>query len=276
MSLKKTILIFGANGMLGRYLVSYFKNLDQYIVIEITRKEIDVCNLTYQKLNLLLNNYNNAYAINCIGKIPQRGDDDLKKYIQINAIFPHMLSACCWENGIKLIHITTDCVYNGLKGNYHENDLPDETNIYGMTKSLGEPSNCCIIRISIIGEELENKKSLLEWIKSNDNKTINGYTNHFWNGVTCLQLAKIINEMVEKNIFWEGVRHIFSPDKVSKYQLVRMIVDVFGLNIIVEPKETARVDKTLDTIYDKQFNIPTIREQLVKLKGFKLEYFKNN
>ena len=268
MSQKQTILVFGSNGMLGRYVASYFETVENYQVVRFGRKEVDASKVTYQQLHHILEKYHDAYVINCIGRIPQRGDTELKSYLQINTVFPHMLAAVCGQTGNKLIHITTDCVYTGKKGKYTENDVADETNFYGMSKSLGEPDNCCIIRTSIIGEEIENKRSLLEWVRSKNGQTISGFSNHFWNGVTCLQLAKIVHEMIEKGIYWLGVRHIFPPDKVSKYQLVQMIVDIFGLDIMVEKKETEIVDKSLDTIYDKLFNIPTISEQINELKEF--------
>ena len=159
---KYTLIILGANGMLGKYIVNYFELHDEFLVIKITRNILDAATIKYNGLIKILDPYQNAIVINCIGKIPQREDNNPKSYLQINSIFPHLLSQCCRETNNKLIHITTDCVYTGSKGNYNENDEHDETNMYGLSKSLGEPDNTTIIRTSIIGEEMENKKSLLE------------------------------------------------------------------------------------------------------------------
>ena len=104
-----------------------------------------------------------------------------------------------------------------------KDDVHTATDIYGTTKSLGESQKSTIIRTSIIGEELTGQNSLLEWIKSNKNKTINGFANHYWNGVTCLTLSKIIKSIIDKKDYWTGVRHIFSPNTVTKYDLCKYI-----------------------------------------------------
>jgi dTDP-4-dehydrorhamnose reductase len=147
-----------------------------------------------------------------------------------------------------MIHITTDCVFSGKDGSYNELSEHDETNDYGMSKSLGELCNATIIRTSIIGEEVQNKRSLLEWVKSNKGKDINGFVNHFWNGVTCLELSNVIYKIINEKLYWNGVRHIFSPKSVSKFELVSMINEVYNLNIKINPFETENVDKTITTI----------------------------
>ena len=206
--------------------------------------------------------------------IPQKtNNNEYNKYIKINTIFPHKLQNIAKNVNAKLIHITTDCVFDGKKGPYNEKDIHSETNIYGTSKSLGEPENATIIRTSIIGEELNGKKSLLEWVKSKKNGTINGYTNHFWNGITCLTLAHIIKEIIDKQMYWHGVRHIFSPNIVSKYQLCSIINEVYNLNLNIEKYRTKyNSNKTLNTIHktNSLFSIKTIENQIFKQKNYKL------
>jgi dTDP-4-dehydrorhamnose reductase len=168
----------------------------------------------------------------------------------------------------RMIHITTDCVFSGKIGGYHEYFNHDELNDYGISKSLGELCDGTIIRTSIIGEELVNKRSLLEWVISNENRSINGYSNHFWNGVTCLQLSKIIYKIINENSYWKGVRHIYSPTTVSKYELCAMISDIYELNIKVKEFETERVDKSLSTIYEVYCNVPELKEQIKEMRNF--------
>lgn len=201
------VILFGSNGMLGAYLNKYLS--DKYDIIPITRSQYDVIKHDFTYLENLLKNYDidsNTVVINAIGIIPQASKNyDLTDsiYIKVNAIFPNALALICDKYNAKMIHSTTDCVFNGHKGNYIETDKHNVTTIYGTTKSLGEPTNCTVIRTSIIGEELYNKRSLLEWVKSNRDKEINGYANHYWNGITCLQYAKIIDQMITNDLFWK-------------------------------------------------------------------------
>ena len=144
--------------------------------------------------------------INCIGTIKPRVDQlgDLNA-ILVNSVFPRLLSKLSKELNFKVIHPTTDCVYTGSKGNYNEDDVYDVNDVYGMSKAMGEVSDVCIVRTSIIGEEINNGRSLVEWVKSESGNSIFGYTNHFWNGVTCLQFAKICDQIISKDLFWEGI-----------------------------------------------------------------------
>ena len=174
------------------------------------------------------------------------------------------------ELEVKMIHITTDCVFTGNKGSYTESDIHDISDVYGRSKSMGEPLNSTIIRTSIIGEEKNTKRSLVEWIKSNKDKTVFGFTNHLWNGLTCLQVAKVIDEMIQKNIFWKGVRHVHSPRSLDKQQLVQLISDIYNLNITITPKETdQKCDRSLST-NNPTFDIPDLSIQIQEMKNFQL------
>lgn len=266
------IIIFGSNGMLGNYMVTYL--CKYYEIIKIDRNIIDAYDASIEKLMDVLTKYKSnepIFLINCIGVIPQRNNmDDTRKFIKINTLFPHLLSHCCDKLNYQMIHVSTDCVYNGSKGNYSEDDEHDEKNIYGISKSLGEPSNCCVIRTSIIGEESYNKKSLLEWVKSQDGKIINGFVDHYWNGVTCLQLAKIIHFAIQNNIYWYGVRHIYSPSILTKYDLVLLICEKYNLNITVNKLKSDIFNKSLTSKYDSFFNIPELSEQIEELHNFSI------
>lgn len=263
------IYLFGSNGMLGSYVNTILS--PQFNVVCFTREKYDVLIDSYNKLNKLLDNIKpNDTIINCIGIIPQKYNlSDNYSFIKVNTLFPHKLQEIAEKSNSKLIHITTDCVFNGSKGLYHENDIHDEKNLYGVSKSLGEPENSCIIRTSIIGHEETHKKSLLEWIISNKNKEINGYDNHLWNGVTCLTLANIIKNMIENNIIWNGIRHIYSPDTVSKYDLCVNINKIYHLNIIINKiNDKSDINKSLTSNYNMNFEIKDIENQIVDLYNY--------
>ena len=275
------IFIFGSNGMLGSYITSVLSK--KFNVKKFTRNDYDISNLSIDKLKLLLLDSGresglkkNDIVINCAGVIPQASKQiglNTRLYFTINSLFPVVLGEICNKYRAKMIHITTDCVFSGIDGNYDETAIHDEKNEYGVSKSLGEICNATIIRTSIIGEELRNKRSLLEWVKLNKNKEINGYKNHLWNGVTCLQLAKIIDSMLTKMLFWKGVRHIFSPSPVSKFELVSIINNTYNLNIKINEYETDKhVNKTLTTIFDTNsiFQLPDIKEQIIEMKKYTL------
>lgn len=263
------IYLFGSTGMLGGYIKKLLTL--HYEVICFDRNNYDVLIDKDLKLKDLLKNIkNNDIIINCIGIIPQKYKlSDNQSFIKVNALFPHKLQEIAEKTNAKLIHITTDCVYNGYRGLYKEDDKHDEGNIYGVSKSIGEPENSCIIRTSIIGEETKDKMSLLEWIISNKNKEINGYSNHLWNGVTCLTLANIIKNMIENDIFWKGVRHIYSSDIVSKYDLCVLINNIYNLNIkINKVDDKVSINKSLSSQYEKMFEIKNIENQIYDLKHF--------
>ena len=205
------VFVFGSTGMLGRYMTSYLKKNMNFDVIEVTRKEIDAYSVDTEFIIKFLEGNgvyisSNDIVINCMGIIPQSknvNDTSNRSYFRINSLFPNMLATACKITCTKYIHITTDCVFSGTSGAYTEDSIHDETNDYGVSKSLGELGiDATVIRTSIIGEELKNKYSLLEWV--NQNKELKGFTNHYWNGVTCLELSKIIEKIIVNKYYWKG------------------------------------------------------------------------
>jgi dTDP-4-dehydrorhamnose reductase len=265
------ILLFGSSGMLGHYVYKVLN--DKYNVICINRQEYDISQDSWNKLNTIMKPLKeNDIIINCAGIIPQKtNQNDYTSYIKVNALFPHKLNEYSKERNIKFIHITTDCVFDGLKGNYSEQDKHTANTLYGISKSLGEPAEATIIRTSIIGEEQLGKKSLIEWVISNKDKQINGFTNHFWNGVTCLTLAEIIKKIITENLFWKGVKHVFSPDIVTKYDLCKYINDIYHLNINIIPvNDNMQKNMTLCSNDDGViviFNPDKIYNQISRQKG---------
>lgn len=281
------IIIFGTNGMLGTYVYNYFKqNVGPDVnIIPLDRTKYDILAQSFQELDTLLLSFSintpdtNTCIINCAGLIPQRqpiNPANKPGFYLVNTIFPQMLSQLADKYKYRLIHITTDCVYNGLDlaypNTYNESHSSTETNIYGHSKYLGESlgSNTTIIRTSIIGDEFNhtagttNNLSFLAWVKHSEQ--ITGWDNHYWNGLTCLQLAIILLQIIRDNLFWTGVRHIHSPNIVSKYQLATYIKDIYSLNNLTIQKISTpiSINKALSSIYDTitQFNIPDIYIQL--------------
>lgn len=275
------IYVLGSRGMLGRYVAKYLSQ--HFTVVEINRELLDASNgrEDYVEYMLAFRGVEEGdVIINCMGTIKPRVDQlgDLNA-ILVNSVFPRRLADAAQKRGWKLIHPTTDCVYSGNKGSYNENDKYDVNDVYGMSKALGEPSNCTVIRTSIIGEEFGQGRSLVEWVKSNANQTVFGYTNHLWNGVTCLQFAKICEKLINDGNFWVGTKHLHS-NTLNKKELVETISSVYDLNIAVTPKETTiACDRSLSTIYKDNldsFKIPSLKEQIIDMKLFSKILYKND
>lgn len=244
------IIVLGVEGMLGNYVSKYLK-FKKYDVIFGSREFFDAAKINGPVLKGILSNpffHQNDVVINCIGVINKRVESlGIRNTIQVNSVFPHLLNEACNHVGLRLIHITTDCVYSGKKGNYSENDPHDATDIYGKTKSLGEPELATVIRTSIIGEEVKNARSLIEWIKSNKGGTIDGYFHHKWNGVTCLRLAQEIEYIINEGKYWLGVKHFYG-NTVNKYELCSMVNEIYKLGITINFKDTEIKNMKLTTV----------------------------
>lgn len=243
------IYILGSNGMLGRYVYDYLLYKSLYQVTGLTRNDIDVGNLTEARNKLETIIKSGDVVINCMGITNKRPDISLEEMYIVNSIFPHIIDRICQRKQANLIHPSTDCVFTGKVGNYDLNAIKDEESDYGLSKSIGENLYGSVIRVSIIGEEERRQTGLLSWCQQNRNKIVNGFTNHFWNGVTCLQWAKLVDKIIRNKDFWQGVRVYQSKFKgenfVSKANLVRCISETYNLNIDVVDTETKLNNKTL-------------------------------
>jgi dTDP-4-dehydrorhamnose reductase len=261
------IILFGSTGMLGNYVKKYLSQFHNIVCVDRNTFDIELCN--WERLDSIIQT--SSVVINCAGAIPQQ-KCNIRKYITLNTIFPHKVNEISKKYSIPFIHITTDCVFSGKDGNYDENSKHDAEDIYGISKSLGEDNTMCIIRTSIIGEEINNKNSLIEWVIKQKDGTIDGYNNVFWNGVTCLQLAKIINQVIDNNLYWQGIRHIHSPNALSKYELCILINEIYCLNITVNKKDNPEKYMTISSIHDNAiFNMPFIKDQIIEQQNYVLQ-----
>ena len=264
-------MVIGSTGMLGS-AVSKFLNNSRYNITTTSRKKTNKHNnikfdILENNTEILFEDYHDYY-INCIGTIKHKIANDNKEDIIVNSIFPWRLAELCRVNNSRLIHITTDCVFSGKDGKYTEKDCHDCIDFYGKSKSLGEPLNTMVLRTSIIGEEINGKLSLIEWAKSMSGKEINGFNNHFWNGITNLQYAKICKKIIEKDLYENNKFHIFSPNDISKYNLLKLLNDKFKLELKINSYECpTRIDRTLRSVKSlaEKLNIPTIQAQINQL-----------
>jgi dTDP-4-dehydrorhamnose reductase len=196
------------------------------------------------------------FVFNAIGLIKQRINEDLAadrlRAVQLNADFPYRLAAAAASAGVNVIQVATDCVYEGTAGGYTESSTQDATDVYGKSKSLGEvpAPNVMHIRCSVIGPETQGGFSLLEWVrKQPQGASLNGYTNHIWNGVTASAFGQIIAGIVLNRGFTPGVQHLVPADQVSKHDLIQLIARRLNrIDLSFTPTATAiGVDRTLAT-----------------------------
>jgi dTDP-4-dehydrorhamnose reductase len=276
----KKVAILGIDGMLGSAVCKVFKN-EHFNVLGINRKSIDAQTANVNDIKNAVEN--SDYIINCIGIIkPYIHDDDpieVDRAIRVNALFPHILFQC----GIRVIQIATDCVFNGVKGNYLETDKHNALDVYGKTKSLGEvPSeNFMNLRCSIIGPEKKNKKSLLEWFTNQpQNAVVNGYKNHHWNGISTFAFAKICKGIIENDRWFHGLQHIVPADVLNKSDMLKIFSRVFSrgdisIKEIIAEESINRILGTINTQRNKQLwesagysQLPSIESMIAEIKEY--------
>lgn len=237
-------IILGKTGMLGSMV-------DKTWAEEHKSTDRNRFDASYPDLSVLSGN---DWVINCIGVIKPYCDD-IPKAITINALFPHLLPA-------NTIQIATDCVYSGIKGSYTETDPHDALDVYGKTKSLGEAPRIKNLRCSIIGPEVKNHISLLDWFLAQEGE-VNGFTNHLWNGVTTYHFSKIVQGVIREGIELPQMQHIVPSGRVTKAALLRIIAKAYGKNIKVKSvKAPEDIDRTLAT------NNPQLNRRLWKAAGY--------
>jgi len=187
------------------------------------------------------------YIVNCIGIIKQLPvAKEAIPSIMINSLLPHQLAEWASAWGGRLIHFSTDCVFNGKKGNYKEDDLSDAEDLYGKSKYLGEVrrDNALILRTSIIGRELEGFHSLLEWFLAQKGRTVEGFVNAIYSGVTTNYLSQLVSRIIDKKPSLAGLYHIASQP-ISKYDLLNKIKQFYHLGVNIKPNYDFRCNRSM-------------------------------
>ncbi len=189
-------------------------------------------------------------VINCIGYIKQKKDADAQRLnIVLNALFPQQVAHLCEQRGIRFITIATDCVFDGQKGSaYFESDLPTCHDGYGMSKYLGElhAAPHLTLRTSIIGHELKGGISLLDWFLSQNNQSVKGYSKAIFSGFPTVELATVLADRIIPDDSLVGLYHL-SADPISKYDLLSLIRDTYGLSIAIESDSAVQIDRSLNS-----------------------------
>ena len=256
------ILILGGDGMLGHQLLTYLQprhdvkvtlrqDLVAYRQYGLFNNDNSFTAIDVRSLGRLIEviaDFQPEAIINAAGIVKQRADaKESIPSLEINALLPHRLALLCKGIGARLIHLSTDCIFSGKKGNYLESDPSDAEDLYGKTKFLGEvhEANSLTLRTSIIGRELSRHTSLLDWFLAQTG-TVNGFTKAIYTGFTTLEMSRIIEKMLLEYPDASGVYQV-SSDPINKYDLLLLIREKLGLKIEIIPDDVFCCDRSLDS-----------------------------
>jgi dTDP-4-dehydrorhamnose reductase len=257
------ILVLGASGMLGNALFRLFSTRTDIEVFGTLRNDssklffeesmrtnliggIDVNN--FSQLEKTIYEIKPDIVINCIGVIKQHCDaQDPLIVIPINSLLPHTICRICSRVGARFIHLSTDCVFTGSKGDYIESDQPDARDLYGLTKFLGEVSapHAITLRTSIIGHELQGHKSLIDWFLSQD-VAVKGYKRAIFSGLPTVEIGEVILDYVLPNPGISGLYHL-SSDPINKFDLLGLVASAYKKNIEIQEDNSLVIDRSLNS-----------------------------
>jgi dTDP-4-dehydrorhamnose reductase len=260
------ILILGGTGMLGHKLQqSFAPRFDTFATVRSSasasivepagRLITDVTAEDLHSVSRALDDVEPQVVVNCIGIVKQLdAAKDPIPSIEVNALFPHRLADAAKAAGARTIHISTDCVFSGLKGRYTEEDPPDPVDLYGRTKLLGEVSydNTLTIRTSIVGRELIGAHGLLEWFLAQSGP-VKGFRKAIFSGLTTQALAETLALVITDYPDLSGLWHVAS-EPIDKYQLLREFARLYDRDVEIEPDDSVVIDRSLD---DARFRAAT-------------------
>ena len=273
----KKILIIGTKGMAGHVVFTYLQETGKYEVFGLARnieESAHVFNADVSdthKLEKIISENQFDAVINCIGILNKDAEDHPSKAVWFNSYFPHFLESITKGTSTKVIHISTDCVFNGKRGGYIETDQKDGYGYYAQSKALGEVDNekDLTIRTSIIGPELnKNGIGLFHWFMSQpENAQLKGYSQAYWSGITTIELAKVIDEVLSSQNA-SGLVQVAGKEKIDKYNLLKLFNEVFRNNTVaIDSDDSYRIDKSLVSIReDFKYKVPSYKEMLLEMK----------
>lgn len=272
------VLILGSNGMLGHVVLHTLKEPEGDIEVFTTSRNRNQKRNGYffdpivdiHQIGKILREVRPDYVVNCIGQLVQGSLSKPKDAIVLNSLLPHYVASLSSDLNFRFIHVSTDCVFNGQYGPYKESDSKTEDNYYGLSKNLGEIihyKNCMTIRTSIIGPEIrENKTGLFEWVLSQNNRSAKGFKNVIWSGVTTIELSKFIQALIlGESSFVDGLIHATNNEPINKYDLVKLIIKIFDLDIDLNEDFEKKSNKQLINTKELNFEFNSYRVMIEQM-----------
>lgn len=256
------VLVLGASGMLGNAMLRVLAEDGQNNVYGTARSGgvkrhfdttlaekilpgIDVENA--DALARVFDEIRPHAVVNCIGLVKQlAAAADPLLALPINSLLPHRLARLCALIGARLVHVSTDCVFDGRKGNYRESDPADAEDLYGKSKFLGEVAypHTITLRTSIIGRELEGAHGLIGWFLAQQGK-VKGYRRAVFSGLPTVELARVVRDFVLPRPDLSGLYHIAAAP-IAKYELLKLVAAAYGKAVEIEPDDSVVIDRSLD------------------------------
>lgn len=274
--MRQKIIILGSSGMAGHVIAANLRSYPEKFEVITVSRTIDQTNATiimdisdFNLLKELIQKENPNVIINCVGILNKTAEDHPDIAILMNSYLPHFLEAVTSNTTIRVLHISTDCVFSGAKGGYIETDFKDGVGFYAQTKALGELVNLkdLTIRTSIIGPELKaNGIGLFNWFMHQTDE-IKGYTEAFWSGVTTIQLGKSVLDILAKPGL-TGLVHLTNNKKINKFNLITLFKEVFERECVsIIPYNGYKVDKSLlNTRNDFNPDVPEYEEMIQEMR----------
>jgi dTDP-4-dehydrorhamnose reductase len=258
------VLVLGASGMLGSAVFREFDGHAPHEVWGLVRNEallpyfspaqqrriltgVDVLDET--ALRAAFERVRPDAVINCVGLIKQKEHvEDPLVVLPINAMLPHRLASLCAPGKVRLVHVSTDCVFSGRKGMYTEDDPSDAEDLYGKSKYIGElrdAAHAVTLRTSIIGRELNSSRALVDWFLAQQG-SVHGFRRSIFSGMTAIELARVMRDVVLPDVSLHGLYHVSSAP-ISKFDLLKLVAAQYGKAIDVLPDDALVIDRSLDS-----------------------------
>jgi dTDP-4-dehydrorhamnose reductase len=281
------VLILGASGMLGNAVLRLFSQSESYETFGSVRSNSAMAHFPHQLLKNLIagadvTNWAEVIrlfarvrpqvVVNCTGIVKQiEGANDPLTVLPVNALLPHRLAQICDISGARLVHISTDCVFSGKRGNYQEKDSADADDLYGRSKHLGEVDypNAVTLRTSIIGHEIATKHGLIGWFLSQVGE-VRGYRRAIFSGLPTVELAAVIRDYVLPRTELRGVYHV-AATPISKHDLLTLVAKTYGRATRILADDTVVIDRSLDSLRFRQatgYEAPAWPELVRRMHAF--------
>ena len=271
----KRLAVLGGTGMAGNVAVAYLDECGYdvfYTALDapdtVRSKSIDAADIPC--LSTWLDTVKPDVIFNCLGVLVKACQARPDIAVLLNSYLPRYLEMKYKETPVKIIHLSTDCVFSGTRGGYTEADIPDGETIYDRSKALGEirSGKDLTFRMSIIGpDKNKNGVGLFNWFMSQSG-TIRGFTKALWTGVTTIELARAVDAAIKQDL--TGLYHLVPNKPIDKYSLLMLFKDVFDRSdIIIEPYDDFAADKSLvNTRNDFDFEVRDYPQQVKDMRDW--------